>query len=166
MYDKKGFRPRTPEDIRTALNDFAAGFAAGLSTFADAVNSIRLPTLQNVTFTWVYDEPTEEEKRKNRHISCEGCKHDLGGGCCRINLETECREGGGFEAWAPRIAPVPFPEGIPESEEDPEPEEVPEFEDKPDLAETILKWASIGICILAYPLLIYKLYEWIKYLFF
>lgn len=29
--------------------------------------------------------------------SCEGCNHDLGGGCCRINAEAECREGGGFE---------------------------------------------------------------------
>lgn len=33
------------------------------------------------------------------HDSCEGCKYDLGGGCCRINLEAECREGGGFEMW-------------------------------------------------------------------
>lgn len=31
------------------------------------------------------------------HDSCEGCDHDLGGGCCRINAEAECREGGGFE---------------------------------------------------------------------
>ena len=30
---------------------------------------------------------------------CETCRHYLGGGCCRINLEAECREGGGFEAW-------------------------------------------------------------------
>ena len=33
---------------------------------------------------------------------CDSCKHDLGGGCCRVNLEAECREGGGFEAWEPR----------------------------------------------------------------
>ena len=33
------------------------------------------------------------------HDSCAGCIYDLGGGCCRINLEDECREGGGFEAW-------------------------------------------------------------------
>lgn len=33
------------------------------------------------------------------HVSCDGCKHDLGGGCCRINAEGECREGGGFELW-------------------------------------------------------------------
>lgn len=33
------------------------------------------------------------------HTSCAGCSNDLGGGCCKINLEMECREGGGFEAW-------------------------------------------------------------------
>lgn len=31
--------------------------------------------------------------------SCEGCRNDLGGGCCRMNVEGECREGGGFELW-------------------------------------------------------------------
>ena len=31
--------------------------------------------------------------------SCEGCKNNLGGGHCRINVEGECREGGGFELW-------------------------------------------------------------------
>ena len=143
MYGKKGFRPKTPEDIRTALNDFAAGFAAGLSAFADAVNSIRLPTLQTVTFTWAYDEPTEEEKRMNRHIPCEGCKHDLGGGCCRINLETECREGGGYEAW--------------------EPKELPEPEYVPTKGETALKWFCFVLCCLLYPLAIYKIYEWVVY---
>lgn len=24
---------------------------------------------------------------------CSGCAHDLGGGCCRINLEAECAAG-------------------------------------------------------------------------
>lgn len=85
----------------------------------------------------------------NEH--CDGCKNDLGGG---------------FEAWAPRIAPLPALEASLESKEAPESEEAPEVDNKPDLAETILKWASIGICVLAYPLVIYKLYEWIKYLFF
>lgn len=35
------------------------------------------------------------------HESCNGCKHDLGGGRdnCRLNLPYECRDGGGFEAW-------------------------------------------------------------------
>lgn len=35
----------------------------------------------------------------SNHIHCEACRHYLGGGCCRINLEPECREGGGYEAW-------------------------------------------------------------------
>jgi len=34
----------------------------------------------------------------SKHVSCESCRHYLGGGQCRINLEAECREGGGFEA--------------------------------------------------------------------
>lgn len=34
-------------------------------------------------------------------MSCKGCKHDLGGGYCRINMEAECREGGGFELYEP-----------------------------------------------------------------
>lgn len=35
----------------------------------------------------------------------DGCKHNLGGGACEINLEAECREGGGFEAWEAKEAP-------------------------------------------------------------
>lgn len=37
-----------------------------------------------------------------KRTSCKGCIHDLGGGQCRINVERECREGGGFELcdWA------------------------------------------------------------------
>lgn len=27
------------------------------------------------------------------HDSCEGCRYDLGGGCCRMNMEAECGEG-------------------------------------------------------------------------
>lgn len=40
---------------------------------------------------------------KDAHESCDGCKHDLGGGRdnCRLNLSYECRDGGGFEAWEP-----------------------------------------------------------------
>ena len=42
----------------------------------------------------------EAKRMKNEiHDSCAGCRHDLGGGCCKVNLESECREGGGFEAW-------------------------------------------------------------------
>ena len=32
------------------------------------------------------------------HDSCDGCKHDLGGGQCKINLEAECGKGE-HEAW-------------------------------------------------------------------
>ena len=39
--------------------------------------------------------------------SCKGCKHYLGGGCCRLNMEAECREGGGFELWEAKEASLP-----------------------------------------------------------
>ena len=34
---------------------------------------------------------------------CETCRYDLGGGYnnCKINLESECGEGG-YEAWEPK----------------------------------------------------------------
>ena len=143
MYGKKGGKLKTLEDIRTPLNDFAAGFAAGRSALADAVNNIHFPTPQKLTITWAYSEPTEEEKHMNGHVPCEGCKHDLGGGCCRINLEPECREGGGYEAW--------------------EPKELPEPEYVPTKGETALKWFCFVLCCLLYPLAIYKIYEWVVY---
>lgn len=34
-----------------------------------------------------------------KRTSCAGCVHDLGGGCCGISAERECREGGGFELY-------------------------------------------------------------------
>lgn len=33
-----------------------------------------------------------------RHDRCDGCRHYLGGGCCRLNVEKECAAGG-FELW-------------------------------------------------------------------
>ena len=33
--------------------------------------------------------------------TCNTCRHYLGGGCCRINLEAECGKGE-FEAWEPK----------------------------------------------------------------
>lgn len=41
----------------------------------------------------------QEDEEEPEHDSCDGCKHDLGGGHCKINVEGECREGGGFELW-------------------------------------------------------------------
>lgn len=43
------------------------------------------------------DDTVEESEPECK--SCEGCRHNLGGGHCRINVEGECREGGGFELW-------------------------------------------------------------------
>ena len=35
--------------------------------------------------------------------SCTGCRHHIGAGFCRLNLERECGEGG-YEAYEPREA--------------------------------------------------------------
>lgn len=87
----------------------------------------------------------KEEKRMNKRTSCEACRHYLGGGCCQINLEGECREGGGFEAWKPMEPQCAEP--------------------KMDIAGTLLKWASIAICMVAYPFVLYRIYQWIRILF-
>lgn len=133
MYGNKEFKTKRLTELQTALNNFAEGFAAALSDFADAIKNIHIPTLQNIAFTWARDEPIEEEIRLNDLVSCDSCYHYLGGGYCRINLESECREGGGYEAWVPRIAPVPALEASLESKEAPESEEEPEADNKPDL---------------------------------
>lgn len=44
---------------------------------------------------------TKQNSPIENDVSCLRCRHYLGGGCCRINLEGECREGGGFELWEP-----------------------------------------------------------------
>lgn len=57
--------------------------------------------------SYIYHEnkPEERIEEESEHDSCDGCKHDLGGGHCKINLEGECREGGGYEAWEPKLNP-------------------------------------------------------------
>lgn len=45
------------------------------------------------------DGASDVDEEEPEHDSCDGCKHDLGGGHCKINVEGECREGGGFELW-------------------------------------------------------------------
>lgn len=40
-----------------------------------------------------------DEEDEPEHDSCEGCKHNLGGGCCKLNVEDECAAGGGYEMW-------------------------------------------------------------------
>lgn len=40
----------------------------------------------------------DADGHREEHNSCEGCKHDLGGGACEINLEAECGKGE-HEAW-------------------------------------------------------------------
>ena len=75
-----------------------------------------------------------------KNNSCIGCIHDLGGGCCRINVEAECREGGGFELWES------------ESHEAEAPCQ------KLSRSDQVLKWGAIILTFLAYPLVLYKLW--------
>lgn len=36
-----------------------------------------------------------------KHCPYEGCKNSIGGVDCRLNVENECKAGGGYEAWEP-----------------------------------------------------------------
>jgi hypothetical protein len=45
-------------------------------------------------------------------MSCKGCKHYLGGGCCRMNLENECAAGD-FEMYeVENREPIPAPREV------------------------------------------------------
>lgn len=72
-------------------------FAAGYLYDHHAVGILIMGELSIVGLVLMsqIDKETAEPERD----SCEGCKHDLGGGRCRMNVELECREGGGFEMW-------------------------------------------------------------------
>lgn len=48
---------------------------------------------------------TEDEDR------CLGCDHYLGNGHCKIGLELECRDGGGYQAFRQKATPE-VPDGI------------------------------------------------------
>ena len=87
-----------------------------------------------------------EEEIGSEDLSCDSCYHFLGGGCCRINLEDECREGGGFEAFEPKTIPEPDPERVVSK------------------GEKLLRTGFIVLLMLSYPLVLYKLYQWIAYL--
>lgn len=78
------------------------------------------------------------------HESCDGCKHDLGGGRdnCRLNLSYECRDGGGFEAWEA-------------AEKDAAP--------KRTKTENLLVRMLLILCFISYPIALYNIYEWIRY---
>lgn len=61
------------------------------------------------------------------HTPCERCKNSVGGVDCRLNVEDECREGGGYEAFEPS---------------------------KPSRSECVLKWSSIILSWIAYAAII------------
>ena len=70
------------------------------------------------------------------HCPCEGCKNSIAGIDCRLNIENECKAGGGYEAWEPM-----------------------EFtQQKPGRSEKVFKWAAILFAWITYPVVLYKLY--------
>lgn len=71
-----------------------------------------------------------------KHCPCEGCKNSVGGVDCRLNVEQECKAGGGYEAWEP-AENEPYRSGH---------------------FEKLLKWSAIILVWFAYPAVIYKLF--------
>lgn len=49
------------------------------------------------------DDECQDDEDFPEYDSCDGCVHNLGGGCCAINVEHECREGGGFELYTEEL---------------------------------------------------------------
>ena len=73
------------------------------------------------------------------HCPCESCKNSVGGVDCHLNIENECRAGGGYEAWEPMSVASP----------------------KSSRSERFLKWSAIVLVWIAYPAVLYKLYLWL-----
>lgn len=69
------------------------------------------------------------------HTPCERCKNSIGGVDFRLNVEDECREGGGYEAFEPSPAETP----------------------KSSRFERFLKWSSIILSWIAYAAIICRI---------
>lgn len=133
---------------RMFLSEFSKDFAKATIKAMNAYDSeMTLAGLsREVDCTSEYSEPEKEEGHMSAHIPCDGCVNGLGGGHCRINLEAECREGGGYEAFEPKPIPEPAPERVLSK------------------GEKLLRTGFIVILFLTYPLALYKLYQWITWL--
>ena len=70
------------------------------------------------------------------HCPCEGCKNSVGGVDCRLNIENECKAGGGYEAWEPMKTELPAL----------------------SRSGRFLKWSAIGLVWIAYLAVLYKMY--------
>jgi hypothetical protein len=73
-----------------AIGYYKFGYAGIFLVFATVVAA-------SIYFSGVCAEPDMDEQPERN--SCSGCKNDLGGGCCSLNLEDECAAGGGYELW-------------------------------------------------------------------
>ena len=69
------------------------------------------------------------------HTPCESCKNSIGGVDCRLNVEDECREGGGYAAFEPSPAEPPMP----------------------SRSERFLKWSAIILSWIAYTAIICRI---------
>lgn len=65
-----------------------------------------IPEANWTNLTWS-QEPAEEESHM-KHCPCEVCNNGVEGYTdCKLHLEGECREGGGFEGFEPREVSYP-----------------------------------------------------------
>ena len=101
------------------------------------------------------------------HCPCEGCKNSIGGMECRLNVEGECKQGGGFEMWEPAVIPTqPDDVYVCQLEANNEylmsevkklQREVRTLRQGETTKDKVFKWLSIFLVWTAYPLIIYKL---------
>ncbi len=101
-----------------------------------------------------------EEVKVNGHCPCELCDNSVGGIDCKLNCDSECKAGGGFEMWEPQSAQREY---IAQLEEEKEHlqcvinalrEELERLKEKPN---RILEGATVGAVCAMYMLILYRL---------
>ena len=123
------------------MDAITEAFSQASVSFVDLGETVKsfskiIPEANQTNFTWA-SEPVEEESHM-KHCPCEVCSNAVKGFTdCKLHLEAECREGGGYEAFEP----IPTPE-----------------EPKLSTFEKVFRIAIISISFLCYPLVIYRLY--------
>ena len=59
----------------------------------EAIMKRQIDTPPYCKIWWTDSWRRKKMAERMTHDSCEGCRHNLGGGCCRINEEAECGAG-------------------------------------------------------------------------
>lgn len=91
------------------MDAIAVAFSQASVSFVDLGETVKsfskaIPEANWTNLTWS-QEPVEEESHM-KHCPCEVCNNGVEGYTdCKLHLEGECREGGGYEAFAPREDP-------------------------------------------------------------